>query len=135
MKEPKKLTVAQLHRAWELGATHYHVFGRHAELLKKDGSDGWLGHLVNRDGVDGKADEQWEPVTTGDVDDPQPVPSLEDHHVEMMGEIKALMIEKYGVGIFDLARLMEVLRHELARIRHQETELASVVKHSTGGNV
>lgn len=120
MKEPKKLTVAQLHRAWELGATHYQVFGRHAELLKSSESGGWLGRLVNRDGEDGKSDEAWEPITTDDVDDPQPVPTLEDHHVEMMGEIQMLLIEKYNIGPFDSARLIGVLRHELTRVRHQK---------------
>ena len=119
-QKPKKLTVAQLHRAWELGATHYRVFGRHAELLKKDEFDGWLGRLVTRDGVDGKSDEQWEPIPADDVDDPQPVPTLEDHHVEMMGEIQMLLIEKYNMGPFDSARLIGVLRHELTRVRHQK---------------
>jgi len=128
MKEPKKLTVAQLHRAWELGATHYHVFGRHAELLKSSESGGWLGRLVNRDGKDGKSDEAWEPVTTDDVDDPQPVPTLEDHHVEMMGEIQMLLIEKYNMRPSDSAQVISNLENHFAALRWLKTEPGAATK-------
>ena len=118
-QEPK-LTVAQLHRAWELGATHYSVLGRGiCDLLKQDGGS-WQAWMIERDGTDAKPDKGWELITTDDVNNPQPVPTLEDHHVEIMGRIQLLLIEKYNMGPFDSARLIGVLRHELTRMRHQK---------------
>lgn len=118
MNQEPKLTVAQLHRAWELGVTHYQVFGRHAELLKSSESGGWLGRLVNRDGKDGKSDEAWEPVTTDDIDDPQPVPTLEDHHGEIMEDIAALLMDKYKISAKQTLQLLVVPIRENLKAMH-----------------
>jgi len=130
-QKPKQLTVAQLHRAWELGATHYQVLGRGiCDLLKQDGGS-WQAWLVERDGKDGKPDKGWEPISSDDIDDPQPVPTLEDHHTEMMGEIQEVLLEKYKMELLDSIRLIGVLRHELTRISHQKDELALADKYPT----